>query len=238
MDDFTRANQLLILSAGRRPAWQEPTISDDALNPPASPSDGVALSDAMVAAIKIDLRENVAFRTVRVAFPSVDLAANYTVTLAGTGVTVNGPFADLAELVDDLVTAINADGTVNLILSASPEGTPHDTLLLEGIVAADYSVTATNTGTGTFTFTGDAGSATAVLFAIEHDTTADSLCGDRWALVEGISYTVTPKGLSDRVSCGGYDQLYVQLVTVQRVTNDNSAMVMAPTVLIGPCVAE
>ena len=87
-------------------------------------------------------------------------------------------------------------------------------------------------------FTGDAGSATAVLFAIEHDTTADSLCGDRWALVEGISYTVTPKGLSDRVSCGGYDQLYVQLVTVQRVTNDNSAMVMAPTVLIGPCVAE
>lgn len=238
MDDFTRANQLLILSAGRRPAWAEQTISDDVLNPPASPADGVALSDAMVAAVKIDLRENVAFRTVRIAFPTVDLAANYTVTLAGTGVTVNGPFADKAAIVDGLITAIEANGTTDALVAVTFEGTPHDTLLITGKAAADFSVTATNTGTGTFTFTGDAASATAVLYGIEHDTTADSLCGDRWALVEGVSYSITPKGLSDRVVCGGYDQLYVQLVTVQIVTNDNVAMVMSPTILIGPCVAE
>ena len=71
MDDFSLANQLLILSAGRRPAWRAQTVSDDVLNPPAAASDGVALSDAVVAGVRIDLREDVAFRTVRVTFPTV-----------------------------------------------------------------------------------------------------------------------------------------------------------------------
>ena len=236
MDDFSLANQLLILSAGRRPAWRAQTVSDDVLNPPAAASDGVALSDAVVAGVRIDLREDVAFRTVRVTFPTVDLAANITVTIAGTGVTVNGPFANRAAIVDALVTAINADGTVGPLVAATYEGTPHDTLLLTGRSSADYSVTASSSAGGTFAYAGDAASATAVLFAIDHDTTG--LLDDRWAKVEGISYSVDQKGLSDRIVCGGYDQLYVQITGVQRVTNDNAAIVMTPAIHVGPCGTE
>lgn len=236
MDDFSRANQLLILSAGRRPVWYAQTVTDDVRNPPAAASDGVALSDAVVAGIKIDLRENVAFRTTRITFPTVDLAANYTVTIASNAVTVNGPFADKAAIVDALIVAITADGTVGPIVAVTSEGTPHDTLLITGKSSADYSVTATNTGTGTFGFAGDAESATAVLFAIEHDTTG--LLVERWAKMEGISYSVDQKGLSDRVVCGGYDQLYIQLTDVKRVVNDNAAIVMTPAIHIGPCVTE
>lgn len=234
MDDFSLANQLLILSAGRRPAWRAQTVSDDVLNPPAAASDGVALSDAVVAGVRIDLREDVAFRTVRVTFPTLDLAANITVTIAGTGVVVNGPFADRAAIVDALVTAINADGTVGPLVSATYEGTPHDTLLLTGRSSADYSVTASSSAGGTFAYAGDAASATAVLYAIDHDTTG--LLEDRWAKIS--NYTVDQKGISARQVCGGYDQLYVQLTGVQRVTNDNSAIVMTPAIHIGPCGTE
>lgn len=234
MDDFSLANQLLILSAGRRPAWRAQTVSDDVLNPPAAASDGVALSDAVVAGVRIDLREDVAFRTVRVTFPTLDLAANITVTIAGTGVTVNGPFADRAAIVDALVTAINADGTVGPLVAATYEGTPHDTLLLTGRSSTDYSVTASSSAGGTFAYAGDAASATAVLYAIDHDTTG--LLEDRWAKIS--NYTVDQKGISARQVCGGYDQLYVQLTGVQRVTNDNSAIVMTPAIHIGPCGTE
>ena len=236
MDDFSLANQLLILSAGRRPAWRVQTVSDDVLNPPAAASDGVTLSDAVVAGIRIDLREDVAFRTVRVTFPTLDLAANITVTIAGTGVVVNGPFADKAAIVDALVTAIAADGTVGPLVAVTYEGTPHDTLLITGKSSTDYSVTASSSAGGTFAYAGDAASATAVVFGVDHDTTG--LLEDRWALVEGISYSITQKGLSDRVVCGGYDRLYVQVTGVQRVTNDNAAIVLSPTIHIGPCGTE
>lgn len=236
MDDFTRANQLLILSAGRRPAWVAQASAQGNTHPPTVPSDGAALSDAVVTAIKVDLRENVAFRTTRVTISTLDLAANYTVTVDGHAVTVNGPFGSRAALIDALVTAINADGTVGAIVSASPEQTPHAVLKLEGLTSTDYSLTGSATGSGVLAFAGDAGGATALVYGIEHDTTGT--LGGTWAALSGYTYTIAPAGLSGRLVTGGYDQIYVRLASVTRVTNDNSGIAMNPAVYLGPCGTE
>jgi hypothetical protein len=239
-DVFTAATQLAILAAGRTPVW---STQDNATSnvPPAAANAGVALQSSVRTLVHVSLRQDVNHRTVRLS-TSATLSGTYTITIDGTVVTVNGALAaTLAELVDNIATAINANVTVAALVTAvgtavSPSVT-HNAVLITGDGEADFSVNFTHSGA-------------AVLVALA-DPTAATLrpwwfAGARvgntppqvWAW-SGDTFVLDRRGFVQRFDCAGLDRLFVQLSDRLGASGDGTMVTYGvPIISIGPCLSE
>lgn len=101
------------LAAGRNPQLE--IVPLDATSVPAAGGGGYPVTGAMLAYLRVALRENAFTRTCYYFVSTADLTATYTVIINGTTVTYNAAVAapaNLAALLAGIAAAINANATL------------------------------------------------------------------------------------------------------------------------------
>lgn len=232
-DIYTTATQLAVLSAGRTPVWE---VQTDADTPPSSALDGVYLDGAVRTLGHVSLREAPEARTVRLTIPSATLSGNYTVQIDGNVVVVAGGVGSLALLIDAIVAAINADGTIGPIVTASPEGTPHDTVLIVGDTEDDYSIGFIHSGAATVLVVADLVSATLRPWWLPGARVGSTPPG-LWAW-SGDEWSLDRRGLIVRYDSAGLDRLLLQVSDRAGHSGDGTVTYSDPITSIGPCLSE
>jgi len=242
-DIFTTSTELAILTAGRTPVWSTEDDSGSDL-PPSAADSGVYLQRAVRALVHVSLRENVAYRSVRLTTTTV-LTGTYTVTVDGNAVaynaTVEAP-ADINELLEGIAEAVNDDVTVGALVTASivtQIGGDDFEILITGVGEADYSVDFTHSSTGspTLTAVADRCSATMRLWWLP-DARVGSTPPQIWAW-SGDVWTLDRRGWLERFDVAGLARLHVQLSDRAGHAGDSSIVTYAaPAISIGPCLSE
>lgn len=247
MGKFETGNELAILSAGRVPSWVEQSPYEGTAafaGAPASAASGVPMNDAVVAVIAVEMRQTAHYRTARVTVTTVDLAATtYTVTINGTAHNVAPAFADRAEIISDLVTAINGGAQAALVTASSADEddsiTGNDTLLIVGDVEADFTIgVSVAGGTGVLACKADPSSGTLrVWVKAEGSDVTEPTRPTAWLHPYGAEYTLNQRGYVERWPVAGLERVYVELDDLT-CAGDTGTVTYQPTVKIGPCVTE
>ena len=237
MGKFEKANLLAILAGGRRPQWEEQASYSGAPN---SVSDGNSMEDAILSMLSVEMREEAHRRTARVTVSTLDLAANYTVTINGTAHTENGPFADRAEIINDLVAAINAGAQAGVVTASAVDEDSGiagvDTVKIVGDVEADFTITMSATGTGVLAVVADPTTAGMRLWA-KFRSAGSSVAPAAWTMIYDQDFTLDIRGFNESFRVAGLDRLYAELYSVDGA-GDGASVTYAPTVTHGPCVTE
>lgn len=237
MGTFEKANDLAILSGGRKPAWEEETSYTGA---PTSTTSGVYLDNTLHAIVAVTLREEAHRRTARLTLDVVDLTAVYTVTIDGNAVAYDagaGGAANAEDIIQGIAAAIVASGPASAIVTASAEDEDDDstdeTVLLVGVAEADYTLDIAATGTGELAAVADpmTGALRGWIKAREASAPA------AWLLAYDADYTITRRGFMERFDVGGLERLYVEVYDLAG-TGDGVDVTYAAKVEIGPCVIE
>lgn len=220
---FETVNRLATLVVGRRPEWTtQPTLTA----PPDAPTAGVPLLDRARCLVSVALREAPARRTARVRITAADAATTYTITVDGHAVPITGE-SDVEDVASALKTALEADVDVAALVTVSIESTGGvaDTLVLRGISADDYTITAAAaSGTGTLTLVADATTVTVRVWGLARGAGAPA-----WTMLRGGDWgELDARGVIERLDCAGLERVAVQLVDADG----------AVTVAIGPCAEE
>lgn len=220
--------QLSVLAAARSPEWS--TVSDytTLADRPSTANDGVSLlaneaEGVLATHVRLSPRAQAYRRKVTFEITTFDAAANYTITLNGTGYTSTTP-ADEDTALSDLETAIDAAGYTASVAD--------QVLTILGPDADSFSVDFTVTGSAVATCSADAESCTLHVFTQGKDTTATP-----WCLKE--SRLVTDAGLEDVFCTAGRARLYTQLTNVVGHPLDGSAVTLTfGDIRVGPAILE
>lgn len=247
------------LAAGRNPV---PVSGYDATDVQGvlTPTSGVAISGRMALFVLPGLRSDPFRRTCYVVVSTLDLTANYTLTINGNNVTVNGPFDDLEDLMTTWAAAVNADVTVGAIVTADAwsgyDGTEEFVLRVRGtgdyygVDALTYTFTASATGTAVLSLSAEAESAEMRLYAqpghtpIGGSSDADGSASVAWreiaaATATGLArYAIGTGGMCLRADCSGIGRIAAILVDVTGVTGDGGSVTQIARVDLTPCAQE
>ena len=243
-DIYTTATALAVLGAGRTPVWATQADAGSTA-PPSLASSGVALQQALRTLVHVSLREAPHRRTARLTIPTLDLGDVYNVVIDGTtvGHDASSGDVDLEDTITGIAAAINADGTVGALVTATPvESDPGvsgiDTVLIVGDGEADFSVDFTSPSlTAVLACVADLAHATARLWWLVGARPGSSP-PTLWA-ASGDEVAVGRRGYVERFDSAGLDRLFVQLSERAGVAGDGSIVTYpAPVISIGPCLAE
>lgn len=233
---YETANVLAILSGARNPQWatqlgHDGTSGTDADAYPSSAAAGVDLLNSVQALVSVEMRAAAHRRRTVVTVTTVDLAADYTVTIDGTPYTATGAHVDLDAILTELASEIN--GGAPPIVTASADLTAN-TLTIVSITNADYTVAVSATGTGVLAAEADPTEAKLRIWAKCRSASAPSA----WVNILDQEYDLTSKGFLERFDVAGLDRLYVEVADVDGTGDDASITYVVPTVKVGPCVSE
>lgn len=228
---FEKGNLLSILAAGRKPQWVEQT---DYTGAPNSTGDGVYLENSLQTYVVVEVRAAVAYRTAVFVGADLELASEIDLTFDGTGITVSGPFDDTEAALAAVAAAIEADGTLDDLLSVVATAT---TLTVTGKAEDDYSIDQVNAvGGGTLTCTADALAGAARVFVTLRESNGPT---NKWVMAYDADYTLGRRGFVDRFATGGQDRVYIEIYDLAGHADDGPEVVQAVTaVWVGPCVVE
>ena len=255
-DLFNTVNQLSILLGGRRPEWIRQI---DASYPNGLPDsgDGVALRDSPRTQILLDMREQIRHRTARIALRVVDLTGVYRIFIDANPVDFDAGAVGAASPLDILTgwaDAINTDGTVGPIVSASVEDGA--ALLIRGNAEADYTVGVTMpSGSAEVDVLADPVSADARVYLADKPPKAQGapvpnasatgftgiLGSGDWRQPNGGDYSVGFRGFCEFFDTSGYDRLYVELLNVSGPADTVVAphtFTLTPRITVGPSILE
>jgi hypothetical protein len=241
-DRYSNATNLAIAAQGRRPAWSTPTATD---GPPETANAGVSLGDATVTHVRVDLRENVAYRTALITVDTLDLTATYGVGIDGTTASYNAGGAgavDLEDVVEGIAAALNGNGTIAALVTATAIDTDDDdvpdAVQIVGDSDDNYAVTALSaSGTGDLACEADACSAIAYVYFAAR-ARLGSTAPEGWAWDQG-AIDIDHRGCTTVRRTGGFDRMHVHVDEVEGAFDDASAITYRdPTVSIGPCLSE
>lgn len=240
MGKFEIANDLAILAAGRNPQWA--SQSGGFAGTPDGDGDGLYLEDSVVTLVDVGLREEVHRRTARVTATTLDLAADYTVTINGTACVATGAHADRDAMINELVAAINASAQAGVVTATAVDdddvaGGVDTTVLIRGDVDTEFSIDISATGTGVLACVADASSAVLRMwhtYATNGDDTPDG-----WRHPFDAEYTIDWRGFGERFSTSGLDRLFVEVDDIAGHASDGGSVTYTdPVIRIGPCVTE
>lgn len=181
-------NELALLNSGRDPQWTaQPTVSAPN-GPPTSPSDGVALQNAVVALLGLDFSDP----TVHAVEVGVfDATTTYTVTIDATPYDVTGE-ADAPATLAALALLVDAD--------------PNATAAVEAgrlvVTSAEAVASSVATGTGTITQT-DGATAVDIVIWLQS--------GGVWGAPTNGALSLE-RNLLERVMVAGCDRAYIEVV--------------------------
>lgn len=235
---YDTANILAILAAARNPEWStqlghDGTSGTDADAYPSSAGAGVDLVNSVQALVAVEMRAAVHRRRSVVTVTTLDLAADYTVTIDGNACVATGAHADLDAMLTELAGAINASVPLDGVVTATADLTA-DTVTIISDTNADYTITMSATGTGVLAIEADPTTAKLRLWAKCRSSSAPST----WIQILDQEFDITGVGFLERFDVGGLDRLYVEVATVDGTGDGASVTYTTPTVKIGPCVSE
>lgn len=231
---FQQATDLAVQSAHLTPYWVEQPYSADV---PVDDGDGVDVAASSQVAVLLLGRRSFAFRSAVLRFTTADLTDTYTVTVDGNDVDFDAAAAAVgseAAMLEALAQAINDDGTVGAIVTATATDTE---LLLEGIVTdsasqeANFTLALATAGSGALVAVADVNSADVTLYG-KYNGAGSSAPGG-WVKITDL--TVTSPGLSTDYEvphAGRYARLHLQ-VTATTGPADGAGVGVRPTLLIG-----
>lgn len=244
---FEDLNRAGLLAIGLMPEWVD-IASADYLTPPDAADSGVYLQNSPRVLISVDVRDQVHRRTARVVVGTADLTTTvYTVTINGTAVAYDASAslpADATALVAGIAAALEADGTVGpLVVATADPDAPTTTILIRGASATDYSIAVSVVGgTGTLSCNADAVSCTvhAYLTAGGIVKTGSTGSAGRWKRpAEGVWTGVAYRGVCERLDCGGYDRIAIELTSIAGHASDGGTVTFnIARVMVGPAVLE
>jgi hypothetical protein len=180
----------------------------------------------------------------------VDLTTTvYTVEVDGNPVVYDASVelpATLAELIQGIADAINADITVGPIVTASTDPDDNDgkTVLIKGDTAANYSIDASAAGgTGTIaSIVADGVSFDLRLFLTPGGLIRDGSTGNPngWVMpLNGDWSSLDFRGWIERFDVAGCDRAYLQVSNLDGHASDGVTVeVTLERVMIGPAVLE
>lgn len=241
---FQVANEIVSLLARRNPEWPstDPTGGNSGTSTlDASPfgAVGVPLSNAPAVLVQVLLREEDGKETQYITVDSSnddDLDDTYEVTVDSNTVSYDASSenpADAVALVNGIVDAINADGTVGGIVGATAvdadEDGDVDTIRLvstAGDESFTLSTSVTDTGAGTGGTLTSYGDATSLDIAVWLRSKSEQ----RWSKANGGDYTgIDRDGWVEEFRVGGFDYIYVQVTSKTPSTSTYAVKVGVPT---------
>ena len=261
-DKFDTVNTLSILLGGRRPEWIRQI---DAAYPNGLPDagSGVALRDSPRTQLLVDMREEIRHRICRVAIRVLDLTSTYRIFIDGNAVDFDAAGAgstSALEVLEGWRDAINADVTVNPIVTASVEdadgdGTD-DTLVITGDTEADYTIGVIITvGSAELDVLADPNGCSLRVFLTDKPPKAQGVAvpnaaatgfvgtlgaGD-WRQPNGATYSVGSLGFCDFFDTAGYDRIYAELSSITAPADTVAAphtYTLTPRITVGPSILE
>lgn len=228
-DPVSTATELAILQAGRNPQWAvQPTAMYNL--PPQNVAAGVPLQNSLRTRLWLELRPNIAGRTVEITLTTL-ADANITVTLNSNSEVYDGSSdTTLEQQATNLAAAITANGTLNALVAASASGA---TVTLIGRAFADYPAAVAFSAGGAATVVGDASSATARVFTLPRGANAPGWNG------RTSTISLTQYGYEELLVSAGIESGYVQISTIAGVSGDGNEVTVRPvTINWGPSVTE
>ncbi len=246
---FSIATELAVRTSTRDPNWQQQAVVAPATQntPPLSASYGVALDDAPATLVAMSVREEVHRRTSRLTIPTLNIGDTFTITVDSNAVNYDSTGdADLNEVLNDFAAAINADGTVGPIVTATAidsatglaSASAADELLVVGDAAADYTVSFTRTGSSVIAIVADPQQASGTLYWLM-GAAPNVTAPTQWFNREPKFVALGPLGFVDRYPTGGFLRGYVQVTEITAVPGDGSEVTYRePVVWFGPGLAE
>ena len=231
---FDLLGELGVRGAGRDPAWKLQTGVQ--VGAPSTTAQGVSTKGAINARIHVALREDVAVYGSRVVITVFAGGGTYTVTVNGNAVvydaSAGGDDADIAESINGIADAINGDGTVNLLVSATVEsrnGTTADTVVLrnKGAETVTHTTLAVGSVGATMDYNEDALTVALVRAYELPDTDNDTAVTLGWAKInEGEFVSLDFRGISERLTISGSGKVYAEIGTITSPTDITKAQVV------------
>lgn len=254
MSAFETANLLVILNAGRAPAWALQADADQTIIP-ATAGAGVGLDvasgDALKTMLVVRVRENPAYRTSYYSVTTVDLTATYTITVNGGTALSYDAAAESATSVTDILEGlkaeIEADASTHALVAATVEAAvtgdnarPARLKLTDKTSTVHYvSAFDDSPGTGVVTVTSDAVSCSVTPWVYPRnrraDPTLEPLC---WTRTTQALFAVTSNNIALPLDTAGYERLYLQLSSVTGHASDDADVDVTVKVFVGPCGLE
>ena len=233
---YDTANRLAVLSGARVPQWEtqlghDGTSGTDPDGYPSSAAAGVDLVNSVQALVAVEMRAAVHRRRAVVTVTTLDLTADYTVTINGTACVATGVHANLDGLLTEIALIINTN--VPSVVTATADLTA-DSVTIVSDTNADYTITMSATGTGVLAIEADPTVATLRLWAKCRSSSAPNT----WIEVLDQEFALTHVGFLERFDVPGLDRIYVEVADVDGTGDGASVTYTFPTVKIGPCVAE
>lgn len=242
---LAEANSAAVRAGNFFPDWSEQTPvnlatgADMDLPAPVvagSANPGVNISSGSYASIAVGVRREPSRRAARLTFTSLVIGDTYTVEIDGTPVTYNSTGdADEAEVLQGIADAINANGTVNLIVEAvGPDDTDGVTgqVWLYGRAEVDYVIDdVSSSGAGVLLCVADAVSCS---FEVYATIKSPGAVPSGWRLLQDATGDIDSRGFLQEMRCGALQRVYVRLLAVTGVTGDGAMIRYAPVVAIAP----
>lgn len=241
MGDFSTANDLATLNAGRVPLWSDQ--EDYSLIPSGSVGVAVDLSTRM--AVKVSLRTQAPQRRADLTIPTFDAAGTYVVTVNGTTHTSATPASRNAALVA-LAAAINAGAQAGVVTASTYDAdgavstTAATTLRILGDTEDDFTLDFTASGgTTELAAVADPSEGTIDLWLCWAGTAASGSTAPAldWGLINGQTYQIDGRGWNERFEVAGAERVYVRVYDLAH-TGDGTMVTYTAAVKLGPCQAE
>lgn len=251
------ANELNVLAGGHYPVWTETEFtgtlgSAPTKVTPTATSDGAALSGGAAST-----QGSGALKAVLVVRPRLRSSrrqADLTITYAGGTtyrVSINGNNVDTVAITDlkttlaAIATAINADGTVGPLVTATAVDTNDDgdvdVVQIVGDSDADFDIGVSRTaGTGTLAVEADAAAVEGRVWVTEGGEPS-SYDPDSWVPHETQPFTTALdwRGKTARLDVGGYSRVYLELYDMTGSASDlagtGGTITLRATARIGVC---
>jgi hypothetical protein len=238
---FELANKIAVLSGGRSPAWTMASYPDSFSAIPSTLGDGVGLTGSLRTFMMLSPRFIPHSRRADVTVPGFDAGEVYTVEINGNAVNYDSTGdVDAAETVQGIADAINADGTVNLIVVAGAVDTDGDgdvdTIRIFGLSEADYAIDiSTSGGSATLACQADTQDAIVDIYALPEGTAATILDRPGWRAVNGgVDLGVDRRGWADTLDTGGVSRLTAHVTATTPVPLDGGTIEQRVWISIGP----
>lgn len=201
-------------------------VCETPTNTPGSISEMVALQNSVIALFAVQLRRHFSRAHSAVITPVFAASTTYRVTVNATNVDTVTAASNLAELLQEIADALNANGTVAALATAylwddDGDGINDSVILVSD--NADLTTTFTTrttitAGTGTISCKEDPSSATATITLYRGGTSKSTSVDERpTAPVTPSGYggfTVDWRGFAERLPVGSFDYGFIHLEAV------------------------